>query len=83
MDDRLCAGQEGEVKVFWAAVSWIEAERSRRSDADKASWLRTGLGWMDKPHTGVYGVIFCVMSSRAVLMMCDVARDLLTARSML
>lgn len=39
-DDRLAAGEEGEVAVFWAAVSWLEAERSRRRNADEASWVR-------------------------------------------
>lgn len=36
-DDRLTAGEEGEVTVFWAAISWLEAERSRRRSADEAS----------------------------------------------
>ncbi|CAN0273760.1 unnamed protein product, partial [Hapterophycus canaliculatus] len=43
-DDRLVAGEEGEVKVFWAAVSWLEADRSRRRDADEVlSHVRFGL----------------------------------------
>lgn len=36
-DDRLVAGEEGEVTVFWAAISWLEAEHSRRMNADEAS----------------------------------------------
>ena len=37
-DDRLAAGQEGELAVFWAAISWLEAEQSRRRNADEASF---------------------------------------------
>ncbi|CAB1114554.1 unnamed protein product [Ectocarpus sp. CCAP 1310/34] len=46
-DDRLAAGQEGELAVFWAAISWLEAEHSRRRNADEAnivlSHVRFGL----------------------------------------
>ena len=37
MDDRLAAGEEGEERVFWAAVSWLEAERSRKRSSDEVS----------------------------------------------
>lgn len=37
MDDRLAAGEEGEERVFWAAVSWLEAERSRKKSSDEVS----------------------------------------------
>lgn len=47
-DDRLAAGEEGEVAVFWAAVSWLEAERSRRRNADEASWVRTPILFIQK-----------------------------------
>eukprot|EP00903_Cladosiphon_okamuranus_P009315 g8887.t1 len=43
-DDRLAAGEQGEVAVFWAAVSWLEAELSRRRKADEIlSHVRFGL----------------------------------------
>lgn len=41
-DDRLDAGPEGEVTVFWAAVSWLEEEPSRQTNADEASSRWTG-----------------------------------------
>lgn len=34
-DDRLVPGGKGEVSVFWAAVSWLEAQEPRRRDADE------------------------------------------------
>lgn len=51
MDDRLVAGEAGEVTVFWAAVSWLEAERSRRRDADEAS----------KPHCTFLFCLACIL----------------------
>ena len=35
VDDRLATGKDGEVMVFWAAVSWLEADRSRLGRADE------------------------------------------------
>lgn len=36
-DDGLDSGSDGEVNVFWAAVSWLEADASRRPDADQVN----------------------------------------------
>lgn len=35
-DDQLKAGKDGEVKVFLAAVSWLELEPCRERHADEA-----------------------------------------------
>lgn len=43
-DDRLETGLDGEVVVFWAAISWLETDSSRLRHAEEARGYSSSCG---------------------------------------
>lgn len=77
-DDRLVPGEKGEVSVFWAAVSWLEAQEPRRRDADEVR-ARVRLPWGMRCGERALGLLSgATLQVQCYLLYCELGDALLS-----